>query len=159
MRPTFSTPEEAISLLETIADTFHVVSGGDSIEGTWIPLPAAREIAGQFAPALGHLLPFLEDELGQAFPSPIPELKATLMSLLASASDVGEGQARMWGHPLFAGTVGAEEAVSGGAKAAATATAAVGKGARVGRGGRSCSSAEEGGGDAEEVLLGRVGRD
>lgn len=138
LRPTFTSSSERTSTLCDITDTFNVISGGDSIEGTWIPLSSARDLATRFAPSLGHLAPFLEDNLGESFPSPIPELKLTLHSLFTNASlHASDGQ-QNWGHPLFVGTVDAEMAltpnsVDESAKAAATAAAAVGKGARAGR--------------------------
>ncbi|GAA6004519.1 hypothetical protein JCM10207_000915 [Rhodosporidiobolus poonsookiae] len=76
----------ALSSLPASADeTFHVSSSTEpGLEGTWVPLPTARELVAAHAAQLAHLAIFVEDDLAVRFPEPVPTMRAGLLGALPS---------------------------------------------------------------------------
>jgi hypothetical protein len=105
LQGTFSEADERETVLGDVNETFRVSSGGSAVEGTWIPLNAARLLASRYPTALGHLTTFLDDGLGGRFPAPIPEMRLQLRAALSSSSN----RAVPYGFPAFQDTVGCEE--------------------------------------------------
>lgn len=58
-----------------LSGAYVVLQGGPAVEGTWIPLGAARHIKNAYRNVLGTLEVFLEDDLASRFPAPIPAMR------------------------------------------------------------------------------------
>lgn len=92
--------EEREAILAEFSETFKVASGGSGVEGTWIPLPAARVLVARYSSYLSQLNTFLDEDLGMRFPDPIPTMRTALRNSLASSSP----RAVAFGFPVFADT-------------------------------------------------------
>ncbi|GAA5857442.1 hypothetical protein JCM9279_003179 [Rhodotorula babjevae] len=81
-----SSPLERASTLASLlvkADTVRVPHASEpGVEGTWVPLEVARAVVDMFSTQLGHLGPFLADDLGARFPEPIPTMRSGLKAAL-----------------------------------------------------------------------------
>ena len=83
---TFLPAPERLATLAATPDSFFVKSSNETgIAGTWVTLASARALVKRF-PVLSHLTTFLEDELGERFPEPIPSMRAGLRAALATSS-------------------------------------------------------------------------
>lgn len=74
-----------LAILKKVDHSFTVSTGTATagLEGTWIPLPAARAIAARY-PSLAQYAVFLEVELGARFPDPISSMRARTSTALPS---------------------------------------------------------------------------
>ncbi|BGP45957.1 hypothetical protein JCM10450v2_001796 [Rhodotorula kratochvilovae] len=101
-----SSPLERASTLASLlvkADTVRVPAASDAgVEGTWVPLAVARDVVALFAKQLGHLAPFLSDELAGHFPEPIPTMRNGLKAALEQKAPKDPNVAVL-GSPCFDG--------------------------------------------------------
>ncbi|BGP13816.1 hypothetical protein JCM10213_006351 [Rhodosporidiobolus nylandii] len=89
-------------LASTSCDAFHVSSPDAGLGGTWVPLSAARHLAGSHPSSFAHLAAFLEDDLAARFPEPIPTMHGGLLSTLSQKSGK-EPDVLVLGQPPFDG--------------------------------------------------------
>ncbi|GAA6057774.1 hypothetical protein JCM3770_006840 [Rhodotorula araucariae] len=101
-----SSPLERASTLASLlvkADTVRVPAASEAgVEGTWVPLAVARDVVALFHKQLGHVAPFLSDELAGHFPEPIPTMRSGLKVALEQKAPKDPNVAVL-GSPCFDG--------------------------------------------------------